>query len=600
MSARLTPFIREMFALETAPSVVRWAESNLVLPRKMSPARPGPFSTERQPTSRPILECWHPTSGVRSVANVAGAQTAKTTEGVIGAAYRIVHSPMPMLIMGPSEDWLRLELSEKRIIALIEANPCLARLKPSDQSRFRKMAMEMAGGTISLEGANSPVATAGSTQGIVWVEEAAKIEHQSREDAPEAHPIKLGFERTKAFRGMEFHYLSFTPNQDRNLAWQYYLAGTQTHFYLPCPHCGEWWPFEFEVRKEGELQDVLEQSQNEARPDVYRSLVWSPDARQADGSWNEDKVRETCVYVCPKNGCEITEEHRMAMVSKFETRDHNEQAPKSARSFRRPSFYSPSVTFGDMAIEFLKRGDLFTTGLQNYYNSWLAQTWTQMAANVKEEHILRLRGSHGRGVWPTKPLMAWLTCDPGEVSGAHWMLSGYTEADELIVIDWGSVVGHAEVLNPDFSRARQCPLANSSERVMPALGYMDAGHDTENVYNTCEASKGFWWPVKGNDNTFGTWRESKVASRPWLRLYLYSDTQEKDELYLRMIQKRRGTKVILPADADSQLVMQLAGQQKDRSTGKWKKVPNDHLGDCLKYGNLAKQIGRVYFDKLKR
>lgn len=596
---RVARLLREDFQFTAAPPVVWWAERNLVLPRKMSPARPGPFQTQRSPTSRAILECFHPNSGVRMLANVAGAQTAKTTEGCIGSAYRICHSPMPQLILGPSEDWLRLEISEKRLMALIDENPILARMKPGDSSRFRKMAMEMAGGTISLEGANSPVATAGSTQGIVWIEEAAKIEHHSSESTPEAHPIKLAFERTKAFRGLELHYLSFTPNTPHHLAWQLYESGTQTHFYLPCPHCGEWFPFEFEVRKEGELEEVLEASQQEAKPEEYRSLVWSPAARRADGSWDEDLIRESCVYVCPHNGCEIREEDRLPMIAQYETRAQNANASKGQVSFRRPSFYSATVTFADMAIEFLRRGDLFSSGLQNFYNSWLAKPWQQMAANVKEEHVLALRGESPRGLWPERPVLIFLTCDPGEKQ-THWMLSGIMESGDLRVCDYGVVTGPEEVLNREFQQARMAYLSGTTERLEPHRGFMDSGWATERTYDICEQSKGFWWPTKGTEQAFGSWKETQAASRPRLRLYTYSDTQLKDELYQRRIQRRKTPRIILPSDAGADLVMGLSGQQKDRQSGKWKKLVADHYGDCLKLAVLGEQIARAFLQRQRK
>jgi hypothetical protein len=36
----------------------------------------------------------------------------------------------------------------------------------------------------------------------------------------------------------------------------------------------------------------------------------------------------------------------------------------------------------------------------------------------------------------------------------------------------------------------------------------------------------------------------------------------------------------------------LMGQMKDRQTNLWKRVQNDHLGDCGKYALLASQIAR--------
>ena len=589
--SRVAGSLADDFRFDVAPHVVDWLEGNLVLPRTMSPAMPGPYSTRRQPTSRPILECFHPASGVRTLTNVAGAQTAKTTEGIMGTAYRIVHDPMPMLILGPSEDWLRLEISEKRLMALIDANHILSRMKPPDKSRYRKLAMEMIGGTIAIEGANSPVATAGSTQGIVWIEEAAKIEHQSREDTPEAHPIKLAFERTKAFKGLELHYLSFTPNRSTHIAWQTYEAGSQTHFPVPCPHCGEWFPFEFELRRQDEEDDLeaaLNDSQLEAKPDVYRSLIWSPSARDdRTGFWNEDKVRETAIYVCPHNGCEIEERHRTKMIADFETEDRNPEAPKGAKSFRRPSFYGPSITFGDMANEFLKRGDLYTTGLQNFYNSWLAKPWEKMDRNVKEEHVMACRAegdlSYLKGVIPDVEGMLAIAGDPGE-RRTHWVAGVITREEEIWVVDWGTVLGVDDLI-PLLGEAKWREK-NYPEKGLfgPQIGLVDSGDNTKNVYKMCRRSRGFWWPYKGSDATFGTWSKKPINTEPGLYLYTGIDYELKNELYDRRIYQKRSPRLWLPSNAGPEIISQLSGQQRITENGKkrWKKIPNDHYGDCVK------------------
>ena len=226
--SRIAAMLREDFRFDLAPEVVAWLEQNITLPRKFSPAYPGPYRVARNPTSRAILDCWHPSSGVRICTNMSGSQLAKTTEGALGSAYRMAHSPMPEIILSPSKKWMQREIAEKRLVPLIDANPVLRRLKPANAHLFRKLDMQMLGGSISLEGAGSDTSTAGSTQGIVWIEEAAKITHQEKEESPEAHPIRLAFERTKQFRGVEFHYLSFTPNTPAHLAYELYLSGTQT------------------------------------------------------------------------------------------------------------------------------------------------------------------------------------------------------------------------------------------------------------------------------------------------------------------------------------------------------------------------------------
>ncbi len=580
---RIAGFLREDFAFSQAPKVTDWCEQNLVLPAKMAPASSGPLSVRRRPWMRSILECGHPQSGVRSLAITGGSQTGKTTCCILIIGYRIPHSPMPTLILGNSEDWLRVEISEKRLAALIEENHVLRIHKPFDPSKFRKLAMEMSGGFIVFEGINSDTSTSGSTQGIVYVCEAAKVVQHEREQAPEAHPIKLAFERTKEFRGLELAMMDFTPNTPNHIAWQTYLRGTQTHFHVPCPHCGHDFPFEFEVRKaaenEEEMESILEAEQERAQSDSYRSLIWSPDARRVDGTWDIARVRETARFVCPKNGCEIKDEDKPGMIEAYQDVHHNPNAGMHDRSFRFPSFYAPKVTFGDMAKEFLEKGDLITTGLQNFYNSWLCLPWSVLAYNVTEKHVLALKGVYARGVLPTKPSLLVLTADPGE-RGTHWAVMAIMPDMSLMYIQWGTLISERELLSAEFLSKLRFYIAGTNEFVIPKVGFMDCGWNTEECYDIC-------------DTAVGTWNETRAASRPALKLYAYSDTQLKDEFYGRRIQRKKGPPVCLPADADFELLHGLSGQQKDRQTGKWKRVAQDHLGDCGKYGLLAGQIARA-------
>lgn len=601
---RIAEIIRGDFDFSRDPGVVEWAEENLVLPPAMAPASSGQFTTRGREPMRTILEWFHPQSGVRSITSTGGAQTWKTTSNIIGLSYRVPHSPGPMLFLGPSEDWLGTEISEKRFKALIEANHALRIHKPHAANDFRKLAMRMSGGWITFEGINSDTSTSGSTQMIVYIAEAAKVIHHEKEQAPEAHPIKLAFERTKAFRGLELQVMDFTPNSPNHLAWQIYLRGTQTHFHVPCPHCGHMFPFEFEVRRgeklhEDELETVMEEERERAVSDHYRSLIWTPDARRADGSWDLARVRETVRYICPANGCEIRDEHKPAMITKYEAVDHNLKADKSDRSARFPSFYAPKVSFGDMAKEFLERGDMFTTGLQNFHNSWLALPWTTYAYRIADRHVARLiAGADGsgtdkyaRGIVPFRPLHLGLYADPGEKC-TDWAVWALMPDGDLMAIQWGRLAAEKDLLDPAFLRSLKFPLANTTDFLLPTTGLVDSGWNTEAVYDLCEASRGFLWPTKGSPTASGTWNKTRAASRPHLDLFAYSDTQLKDELYGRRVQQRKGPRIIVPTDADSHI---LTGwnQEKDRQTGRWKEILNDHQPDCCKLALLHSQIMRA-------
>lgn len=585
--SKLAPTLRQIFRFDVQPGVVEWLEKNVVIPREMSPRTPGPFSTRSRPIMRPILECWHPGSGVRRCVVTAGTQMLKTTGLALGAVYRIKFSPMPMMLVGPSEHWAQRELSERRLHPLINQNEILRWEKPMNGDLFKKLSMEMAGGPITVVGANSPTALAGSTQGIVAIDEASKIEHQDREDAPEAHPIKNALERTKDFTGIDFHYLSSTPNSPHHLFWEMHEAGDQTHFFVPCPHCGEWFRFEFEEEK---AEAALMLSPDEAgaiqegdKPKGYRSVIWSPEAKRPDGTWSAEKVIETARYVCPHNGCEIADRDKPGMIDHFVDRSLNENAPTTDRSFRAPSFYAPSIRFGDMAMKFLDRGDLFNTGLQAFYNSWLALPWEKLAVNIRDEDVwsCRAEGEIGylKGTIPVKPAAVVMAADPGQ-DRTHWVAGTIDAEDNVWVHDWETVLGIDDLL-PLGAQIAWKQKGDDAARWRPQMGLCDSGDWTEKVYLMCRRSRGFWWPSKGSDASFGTWSKTQVKTFPDLTLYTYVDKTAKDDLYDFRIKQKKAPRLYLPSNAGADLVHGLSGQQRGENE-RWKKIAWDHYGDCVK------------------
>lgn len=96
-------------------------------------------------------------------------------------------------------------------------------------------------------------------------------------------------------------------------------------------------------------------------------------------------------------------------------------------------------------------------------------------------------------------------------------------------------------------------------------------------------------PVKGSDSQMGAWAQSKIRTMPEapFNLTMFSDFQLKRALYIDHV--RAGT-LVLPAEADNDLIHGLSGQEMVRlSSGRlqWKKVDDDHFGDAIKFSILA-------------
>lgn len=104
---------------------------------------------------------------------------------------------------------------------------------------------------------------------------------------------------------------------------------------------------------------------------------------------------------------------------------------------------------------------------------------------------------------------------------------------------------------------------------------------TGTVYDECRAGiQGLLNPTKGSGAT-GTYGRSLVKTND-LDLFIYSDFALKTELYNNLY---RAHEVVLPRDSEDELIQGLAGQQLIvNQSGKkvWKKVEQDHYGDCLK------------------
>lgn len=586
---RLAAIVAPHFNFDRSPGVTDWAEKNLIIPREMSPRSPGPFSTASRPWSKEVLDPWHPESGVERMDLAAGVQIFKTTALAIGVGYRMRYSPVPVMIVGGnSTDFAKREISKKRLHPLIKANECLRSLMPRDPNLFGLQEMSMAFAPILVTGAGSDTNLAGSTQGIVAIDEAAKILQESSDQAPEAHPIRLAEDRTKEFLGSRFLWKSSTPNSANHLFWQDVQAGTFTHLYVPCPHCGEYFPFEFESRRGSEIASAVQlgETMDEAKPSEYRSVVWSPAARNSDGTWDEQKVRETTHYVCPHNGCPIKDGDKPAMMQAYETKDHNPAAPKTHRSLRIPSFYSPQRRFSDLAMGFISRGDLFSTGLQVFYNHELALPWSDIDLRLKDEAIWDCRATgdlaYVRGTVPSKPGILFAGADIGQVQ-SHWVVAMIDAEENLWVVDWGTVLT-IDLLLTERAQWSYARHASPEKKLRPIRGLVDSGDFTSEVYKMCQRSGRFWWPAKGSEAISGEWGQSKLAAYPGLTLYTYVDKVAKDELYDLRIHRKSGRRVWLPSDVTSDFIDGLRGQERvDKGMrARWKKVREDHYGDALK------------------
>ena len=328
---------------EKPPGVIEWAERNIQLDSRLT-ARPGLYNTTWTPYVRGVLEALAD-PGVHTVTLCWGSQTGKTLTLAIWLAYRIANDPAPALLVMPNADLAR-SYSETRLTPIFEKCKPVKRLFPQDLDDLKILEMQFATMTLSLVGSNSPANLSSRPICIAVLDELDSFAAPSEKDAA---AYSLALERTKAFPQRK-HVLTSTPTLNTGDIWINYQAGTQETFHVPCHSCGEFQAMEF-----GQIR-------------------WDETARSEDGKWDMRKVTETATYHCTKCDAPWSERNRRQSIEQGKWVPANPSSEAGRRSFRLPSWYSPTITFADCAKKFLTEKH-YLHGLQGWVNGWSAMPW---------------------------------------------------------------------------------------------------------------------------------------------------------------------------------------------------------------------------------
>ena len=334
---------RQRWHYEKPPGVIQWAERNIQLDSRLT-ARPGLYSTTWTPYVRGVLEALAD-PGVHTVTLCWGSQTGKTLTLAVWLAYRIANDPAPALLVMPNADLAR-SYSETRLTPIFEKCRPVKQLFPQDMDDLKILEMQFATMTLSLVGSNSPANLSSRPICLAVLDELDSFAAPSEKDAA---AYSLALERTKAFPQRK-HVLTSTPTLNTGDIWINYQAGSQETYHVPCHSCGDFQAMEF-----GQIR-------------------WDETARAEDGKWDMKRVSETAAYYCPKCDAKWTESHRRKAIEQGKWVAANNSAETGRRSFRLPSWYSPTITFADCAKKFLTEKH-YLHGLQGWVNGWSALPW---------------------------------------------------------------------------------------------------------------------------------------------------------------------------------------------------------------------------------
>jgi len=433
--------------------VDQWADEYMRIPRETGAAEPGPYRTERTPYAREPMRCLSPSHPARRVVTMVASQLMKTQIALNWIGGCIHMAPANILMLLPS-----LGLAKRvsgRVGKTIDATPVLRERVASPRSRDARNTMD----TKEFEGGTLYATTAGSASNLA--ELAARYIYGDEVDRwdvdvdNEGDPIELAETRASTFgRNAKIYFSSSPTIKGASRIADLFAQSDQRHYYVPCPHCGEMQPLEWE------------------------NLKYTDDYSQVQ-------------YLCCTCGCLIDEHHKGDMLARGEWRAHGEGDGETV-GFTLNALYAPLgwVSWLGLAKQFDKakaaqdKGDL--EPMQVFYNTRLARLWDAAQEMTKASELKARAEDYQLGSVPRGALILTAAVDT-QHNRLELLVLGWGEGLERWVVDHQVIMGDPAdertwALLDEKLKARYRHVSGV-ELAICATAIDSGGHHADEVYH---------------------------------------------------------------------------------------------------------------------
>lgn len=505
-------------------TVSEWAEKYRILDAKSS-AMPGPWSNDITPYLKGVMDEFN-NYETEKIVFVKPTQVGGTEalQNMIG--YIVMQDPAPTMIVYPT-DTLAKSISENRLQPMLKATPEIAK-KFDDTSPLLELQFD--GMYLTLAGSNSPSGLASKPIRFLMMDEVDKYPGASNK---EADPIKLATERTKTFHNKKI-YITSTPTLKTGHIWKEKEdADIEKHFFVPCPHCGE-----------------------------YIELLF-PNIRFPDdeGMSYADRA-EFATYVCQKCGCVITDndKHNMLKLGEWKTVRHSTKYVRNV-AFWINTLYSPFVRWSDIAKEFLQSKDN-PEDLQNFVNSWLAEPWEDTKLKTNADLVMERQTDLPAYVVPSWTKLLTAGVDVQETC-LYWTIRAWGDYLTSQNIAHGQALSFQEIdqiMNLQYQ-------TEDGDPVVVNLCLVDSGDQTDMVYDFCVTHADYALPVKGSNHAqlspYKLSKISKVDSKAYgMTLVIADGNAYKDMIAGRMKRPNGRGSWMVYAGCDMEYAQQVTAEHK--------------------------------------
>lgn len=564
-----TRVIKKSLTLPEKLTVSQWAEKYRILDDSSNIA--GRWSNDITPYLVGIMDTYLE-QDVREIYFCKSTQIGGTEALINILGYIIMQSPAPTMIVYPNDD-LAKDISSKRLRPAMRLIPEIR--KVFQETRSKDLLLQFRNMPLYLRGAGSPAKLASVAIKYLFFDEIDKMGGASKK---EASPYSLAMERIKTYKAQSKVYACSTPTLRDNYIWRLHdNADEVRHYFVPCPHCGEY----IEL--------------------IFKQIFFDEDPEKKLSPYER---AQTSRYVCKECGCVIKDADKPHMLKKGEWRAVKKRGigkPKTV-GFWINSLYSIFTTWADVAEEFLKSKD-DPEELQNFANSWLAEPWEDTRLKTTADLVMERQTEYNAYELPEWTKLLTGGVDVQE-NCFYWTIRAWGDYLTSQNIAHGQAYTFKEIekiMNLQFH------MQDGTEMVV-ALTLIDSGNDTDMVYDFCANNSDWALPCKGSSNPmlshYRLSKVNKVNSRAYgMVLVLVDGGKYKDMISGRMQRENGSGSWMVYKDCDLEYAEQVTAEHKvNVRTGNGKKKlawvlktshGDNHYLDCEVYAMAAADIRGV-------
>lgn len=277
----------------------KWVEKNIIL-SSISSRFAGRWSNSMTPWLVEPMDCMSPNSGYNHVVLCFASQLGKTAILINGICYYIDIDPGPIMWFLPSD-------SQAKHFSKTKLSPILQNCEPikrnfAERSRDKDntiMSKNFSGGSLVLSGAGSPTNMAGSSIKFLLRDEADRWKDDV---GGEGDGLSITEQRTATYEDNRMIVDTSTPTiKGESAIERQFNISDQRHWYVPCPHCGEYQEMLFSRTLDGDEKPT----------------------RMLDFTRNKAGKITNVVFICYKCGCAIEQKDKPAMQNEGKYIAHN-------------------------------------------------------------------------------------------------------------------------------------------------------------------------------------------------------------------------------------------------------------------------------------